>query len=368
MSRVLLVTPTLDASGAEKQLMLLARGLPRDEFEFEVLALTRGGPYEEKIRAAKIPVDILHKRWKLDPNTLMKLKQRIQSFAPDIVHSWMFTANSYCRLALPKQSRPKMLISERCVDTWKSGWQKWLDKKLMPRTDAMIANSESVAEHYRDFGFPAEKITVIPNGVEECDLDATLRAEVRSELGIPADGKVVGFIGRLAKQKRVEDLLWAVQLLKQLTEDVHMIFVGDGPLRPRLEQLAKVYECEHLTHFVGHQNDTQRYLSAMDVFWLGSEFEGMSNSLMEAMACGLPVVASDIPPNRELIESGVSGYLAPLGDAVAFAQFTQRIFAETNLATQLGSAAQSRMREQFTIPQMIERHIEVYRGLIATTG
>jgi len=369
VTRILLIIPTLDASGAEKQFATLAAGLPQDEFEVHAVALTRGGPFASMLAEADVPLTVLHKRFKFDPIALLRLRSLIERLKPDIVHTWMFTANSYGRLAVPsKGSRPKIVISERCVDSWKSGWQYRIDRHLADRTDCLIANSSSVADFYAEKGFDRECIRVIGNFVELARPAAERRNAVRKEIDVPLDAKLIGYVGRLAKQKRVHDLIWAVQLAKQLVENVKLVVVGDGPERSRLEELVRHYGCEDLTYFLGHREDAKRYMPAFDVFWLGSEFEGMSNSLMEAMAVGLPCVASDIPPNRELITNGENGFLAPLGDSVAFAQFTARIFDDPEQAGRIGEAARNRMRTEFTAQRMIEQHASLYRELGGLTG
>jgi len=365
VTRILLIIPTLDASGAEKQFATLAAGLPKDEFDVHAVALTRGGPYAAMLEQAGVPLTVLHKRLKFDPIAIMRLRSLIARLKPDVVHTWMFTANSYGRLAVPSRGpRPKVVVSERCVDSWKSGWQFRVDRHLTDRTDCLIANSNSVAGFYADKGFDLARIRVIGNYVELARPAAERRNAVRKEIDVPHDAKLIGYVGRLAKQKRVHDLIWGLQLAKQLVENVKLVVVGDGPERSRLEELAKHYGCEALAYFLGHCEAAKRYMPAFDVFWLGSEFEGMSNSLMEAMAVGLPCVASDIPPNRELITNGENGFLAPLGDSVAFAQFTARIFDDPEQAGRIGEAARKRMRTEFTAERMIEQHAALYRELV----
>jgi len=362
--RVLLVIPTLDASGAEKQFALLAAGLPRDRFEPHVVALTRSGPYEKALRDAGIPVTVLGKRTKADPVAFARLKQIIETLRPDVLHTWLFAGNAYGRLALRGGHRPKVVVSERCVDSWKSGWQLWLDRKLAGRTDVLVGNSESVAAFYRDLGVPAEKVRVIPNAVAPPASPSVDRAAIRRELGLPEDARVVAYMGRLAKQKRVDVLVWAMQLLRQLTGNVYHVVIGDGPERRRLEDLAKHFTCDHVTRFVGHRSDAGRLAWAFDAFWLASEFEGQSNSLLEAMAAGVPVIASDIPANREVVADGRTGYLVRPGDSVAFAQYVDRLLADPELRGRIGAAAQEDMRERHSVPSMVAAYASLYQELV----
>ncbi|MGH7128302.1 MAG: glycosyltransferase, partial [Planctomycetaceae bacterium] len=235
MIKLALLIPTLDRSGAEKQFALLAARLPRSEFDVHAIALTRGGPYADVLRAAGVPVTVLRKRWKFDPLALWRLRRLLTELRPDILHTWLFAANAYGRIVAGRNDSLKVIVSERCVDTWKSGWQLALDRRQIARTTRLVANSQSVAGFYRELGMPAERIAVIPNGVELLDLTHMDRDARLAEFNVPAGAKIVGYVGRLARQKRVRDLVWAFQLLRQLTDDVYFLVVGDGPERGWLE-------------------------------------------------------------------------------------------------------------------------------------
>lgn len=378
MIRLVLLIPTLDRSGAEKQLTLLATRLPRDEFDVHVVALTRGGPYTELLREREIPLTILDKRQKLDVGAWKRLRSTLTKLQPDILHTWLFAANAYGRLAVTPSQPTKVIVSERCVDSWKAGWQLWLDRRLISRTDRLVGNSQSVVDFYVQQGFPADRTTVIYNGVdlprhiesETADFPSSetgtshQRLELCRELGLPEVAKLVGFVGRLAKQKRIKDLLWAMQVLRQADERAHLLLVGDGPERTELQQFARDVECTEHVHFLGHRVDADRIIAALDVFWLASDFEGLSNSLMEAMAAGVPVVASNIPPNRELVTHGNEGYLVDVGDGMGFAQFAKKLIDDPKLGQQLGAAGRSRIQSDFSVQKMVDAHITLYRDLL----
>lgn len=365
MIKVLLLIPTLDRSGAEKQLTLLATRLPRTEFDVRVVLLTRGGPYEEELAAHHVPVIHLRKRFKFDPFAWRRLRNLLRDEKPDVLHTWLFAGNAYGRLAAGASPSFPIVVSERCVDSWKAGWQLRVDQFLIPRTTRLVGNSQSVAEFYGQLGVPADKLQVIPNGIDLPEA-VTDREALRREFDIPPGSLVVGFVGRLAAQKRVEDLIWAFELLRVMHGEVYFLLAGEGPQRESLEQFARGLNIEQRIRFLGQRQDVLRWLPACHLFWLASSFEGMSNSLMEAMASGIPVVASDIAPNRELVVPNETGYLVPVGDRAAFAQFAQKILQDETLAARLGNAGRERIRQHFSVEGMVARYAELYRSLVGS--
>ena len=151
-------------------------------------------------------------------------------------------------------------------------------------------------------------------------------------------------IGRLWPQKRVKDAIWAADLLKVIRNDVHLLVIGDGPQRDRLLRFRDQVCIRDNVHFLGQRGDVPRLMPHFDVLWSTSGYEGQSNAILEAMACGVPVVATDIPGTRELVIPGETGYLVPVGDRAAFCKYTQRLLNDAALAARFSSAARSRRR------------------------
>ncbi len=365
MKRILHIIPSLDRSGAEKQLTLLAPGLPRDAFDVHVCALTRGGPLEAPLRAANVPVTVLHKAHQVDPLAFWRLKRHIESLRPDLVQTWIFAANSYGRAAAWAAGVKHVVASERCVDPWKVWHELAIDRFLARRTDRIIVNSTGVRDFYVRQGIAAEKFTLIPNGIPPANGQATSRAALLAELGLPDDARLIGAVGRLWPQKRVKDLIWAADLLKVIRSDVHLLIIGEGPQRERLERFQRQVRIEDKVHFLGHRADVAQWMPHFDVLWLGSEYEGLPNVIMEAMSQAVPVVATDIPGNRDLVVPGETGYLVPVGDRAGFARFTNKLLDNQALAQQLGAAGRQRVLNEFSVEQMVARHAELYQELLS---
>ncbi|MEZ6063888.1 MAG: glycosyltransferase [Planctomycetaceae bacterium] len=365
MISIVFVIPTLDQSGAERQLTLLATNLPKDEFRVHVIALNRGGYYAAELQRHGISVDILQKRFRFDPLTFMRLKHRLRQLQPDIVQSYLFAANAYVRMPLVVPATSRVIVSERCVDSWKSGWQLRIDRWLVNRTDAMTANSASVAAFYRDtVGVPEDRIHVIPNAVTHT-ADESAKRDLRTELGLPDDVRLIGFVGRLARQKCLKDLVWAFQLLHQIVDQkVALVLIGDGPERDAIAEFAVNMDCRDKLYLTGHRDDAAQLIADLDVFCLPSSFEGMSNSLMEAMACGVPVAVSDIPANLELVTDGETGLTFPLGNSPELAKVLKRLLTDAKLSQRLSGAAKKRIVEHHSVEQLVSRHRNLYRQLL----
>jgi len=360
--RIAFVIPTLDQSGAERQLTLLATSLPRESYTVRVIALQRGGPYFKVLADAGIDVRVLGKRFRFDPLTWYRLRQELRSFQPAIVQSFLFAANSYLRLPGIAPAGTKIIVSERCVDSWKSDWQLSLDRRQVSRTHAMTANSNSVAEFYKGIGVPADLINVIPNALPMTK-SLYSRQQAREILGLAQHHRVIGFVGRLAPQKRLQDIVWAFHLLHQLVDHARLVLIGSGPERDTLAELATNFGCRDRIVFAGHREDASALMTAFDTFVLGSEFEGMSNSLMEAMSLGLPCLASDIAPNRELITHEETGLLFPVGKSPELAKLAANILTDSDLSQRLGQAARVRIATQHTVEQMVAAHESMYGRL-----
>ncbi|MFT5327760.1 MAG: glycosyltransferase involved in cell wall biosynthesis, partial [Planctomycetaceae bacterium] len=233
-----------------------------------------------------------------------------------------------------------------------------------PRTDRLIGNSQAVADFYGDLGFPRDRMLVIPNGIEPPEESTRTRQSVCDEFDFPVDSKIIGCVGRLAPQKRVSDLIWSMELLQSLQPSSRLLIIGEGPQRKELEDFSRNIRLSEVIRFAGHRSDVANIFPHMDMFCLASDFEGQSNSLMEAMAHGRPVVVSDIAPNLELVEHEKTGLVVPVGDRPAFTRACNRLMKDESLAESLGKAAREHIVEGHSFEKAIAAHAELYRHLV----
>jgi glycosyltransferase involved in cell wall biosynthesis len=365
--RVLHVIPTLDQSGAEKQLSLLALHLPKDAFDVHVCTLTRGGPFEKTLRDAGIPVHSISKRLKWDPMALYRLYRYMADLKPDIVQTWIFAANCYGRVAARWAGVPHILASERCIDEWKGSYHFAIDRRLARQSSRIIVNADAIGEFLVRNGIEREKIVTIKNAVVAEDLIPQNSYKTRAGLGVPNDGPLIGCIGRLWPQKRVQDLIWAADILRLSGWKVSILVIGDGPRRASLERFAESLEITDLVRFLGHRSDVSEILPLLDLVVLPSSYEGLPNVLLEAMAAGKPVVACRIPGVNEVVIEGQTGLLVPPKNPLELARAIRTLLDDPVRRVSLGAAGRRRVVEEFSLARMIDQYQGLYFSLMGRT-
>jgi len=364
--RIAFIIPSLDRAGAERQLALLASHLPRDQFASHVITLTRGGPYEADLQTAGVPVTHVGKRGKLDWAAYGRLRSALKEIQPSLVHTWLFAANCYGRWAAHRLGIHPLIASERCVDQWKSFRHLWIDRFLARLTDAIVVNSPGVRDFYIGQGIDPAKFVVIPNAViPAADPPGTIgREEACRRLGVPPHSRIIMAVGRLWPQKRHKDLIWVGQTLARAIDHVVLVIIGDGPQRDTLRRHRDGIADPSRVLLVGERTDVPQLLPHAELFWNASSFEGQSNAILEAMAAGVPVVATDIPGTRDLVVHEQTGFLFPVGDVGMLSKFSHRLLTDANLRREMGERARGRVETEFTLEQMVGKHVELYQRLL----
>ncbi|MBL8889604.1 MAG: glycosyltransferase [Planctomycetaceae bacterium] len=364
-AKITMIIPTLVQGGAEKQMSLLAAGLPKTEFDVRVIALTAGGPWEKYLLDHQVPVRVIGKRFKFDPFSFYSLYRELKQEKPDLIHTWIFAANSYGRVAGRLAGVPVRVVGERCVDLWKNEFHFWLDRFLERWTDAIVTNSQGVVDFYQQHRIGLNKFHVIPNGSwPQGVADPHARQNWRERLKLPQDAVIATSLARLWPQKKLKDLIWAIDLLNCKYQHVHLVIAGDGPERQRLQQFACEAKVADRVHFLGHLSSADSLLQASDLFCLVSEYEGQSNSLMEAIHWRIPAVVSDIAGNRDLIPDVEHGYLCPVGDRIAIAKQMVAALESPEEARSRAVRAAERLGETFGSKRMIDDYAVLYRRLL----
>ncbi len=361
--KILHLITELSTGGAQTALLRLLTHLDRNRFEPSVVCLYNGdGEPAQQIRALDIPVIDVGMSGKLRLDALWRLYTVLRQTRPTILHTWMFHANLPGRILGRLSGAPIIISSERTMGQ-ESRWRYRLNRLSAPLSDRVVCVSQRVADFViQKVGVPRNKVVVIPNGVDARPFtNLPPKTQARARLNLPAEKNLVGSIARLTPVKRLDVLLRAISALP----DVQLLIVGDGPEGPNLIQLGQKLGLTARLHFAGQQSDIALWLAAMDVCVLSSDWEGMPNAALEAMAAGLPVVATAVGGAPEVVLDKETGFLVPPRNPKALAGAIETLLRDPALRHKMGRAGYERVQQHFTLRQMVERTQELYEELMA---
>lgn len=365
MTRVLFLIDELDVGGTEQQILELVKRIDRRRYE-PIVCCFRPGKVSAEIAASGVRVIEIPKRGKVDPRFVLTLARMMRREHIDLLQAYLFTANTWGRLAARIARVPIIVTSERNVDMWEEMYKQRLGVWLDRWTQRTIGNSEAVGDYLAGKGITRDKIRVIYNGVDTSRFDGPVDPHAtREELGIPAHHVVIGHLARLEPQKDPRTFLAAAAIVAKRNPNVSFLVVGGGSLKADLEREAKTLGLTDRMIFTGPRRDVPRLLAACDMSVLSSVKEGMSNTVMESMAAGRPMVATSVGGNPELIRDGETGFLVPTRDPQAIAEGLQRIIDDPALAKSMGLQAKARMAERFSVEAMVSETERLYDELVA---
>ncbi|MCX6357297.1 MAG: glycosyltransferase, partial [Candidatus Aureabacteria bacterium] len=331
---------------------------------------TGGGALEGALRGGGIPLILLRKHARYDPTFLPRLAVLLRRLRPHIVHTHLFTADSWGRVASLIARVPVVVSSLQSVDLWLSPFQLMVERLTAVAAGRLIAVSREVAEFYATrVRIPARKLTVVYNGIDvSCFPAAVSVGAKRRELGVPPDAVLVGVAARLEAQKNLGVWLRAAAIVAKRRSDAHFVIAGDGSERARLESLMKTLGLSGRVHFLGVRRDIEEIIAACDLMAFSSRFEGLSLAVLESMASGKAVAATRIGGNCEIIEDGVSGLLVEPGDPGALADACCRLLSDERERRAMGEAARRRIGERFTVERMVSETTRIYEEELAARG
>jgi glycosyltransferase involved in cell wall biosynthesis len=365
MRRILHIIDSLGYNGPAKQLLVLGRGLLQQGYEVHVAALDGRGALAGDYHKAGMATCELNRRWPCDPLAYFKLHRLTSKLRPNIVHTWDFDAGVYGRIAARAAGVRNLVVGQHRIDPSRSGPQWTVERRLAKHTTHFVTSSPHVRDWCAKHCLPAYKFTVIRPGVPPAPASDVARDELLRELQMPADARLIGVVGRLTPEKRVKDLIWAADLLRVLHDNLRLVIIGDGPQRPQLEQYARLASDLDHVRFLGQRNDVWRIMPHLDVLWNADERRSPSIAILEAMAAGVPVVASDTPFNRELVAEGETGFLithCTRSGRADRARRTDRIFSNPKLATRLAAASHQRVAKLFAAECMVRQYTQFYES------
>jgi glycosyltransferase involved in cell wall biosynthesis len=361
--RILYFVDDLDRYGADGQLLLLARHLPRDQFDVHVCALSAQGELAAELKAAGVPLTILDRRWPLGGMAVMRLSRLLGRLRPDVVHTGGFDATAYARLAAWGHSRLRQVAATPEVDRRQPWHRSALGRRLAAKTGAIVAARETVRDRWVQLGWPAEKMVVIPPGFAPAAVGNRAPSDLTAKIGLPEGVHLIGIFGQLEVDQGWKEVIWTLDILRCLRDDVHVVVVGDGPQRWQLERFARLCTLDSHVHFLGRRADAPQWLPHFNQVWQGPGGREVVVAAAEALAAGVPVVASDTEGNRELVIHDQTGFIVPIGGRIDRARYANRLINDLALRTRLGEAGRRRMGERFGLAEMVQRHVDLYRRI-----
>lgn len=365
-----MLIPGLDrVGGAEQQVILLATGMRRRGWKVTVITLSgAGGRAADEFHAAGVAFLSLGMcKGLADPRGWIRFHRWLKQQAPDVVHAHLPHAAWLARWSRLVAPVPVL------VDTLHSSYTGTLGRRLGYRwsnwlPDLVTAVSQAVADaHLSASMVTQEKLTVLPNGVdvEVWRPDATVRIAIRRELGL--EKEFLWFAaGRLEPVKDYPTLLLA---FARTLDDSRLVIAGSGPLQGELTRLTATLKLENRVRFLGFEQNVRRWMQAADGFVLSSRWEGLPMSLLEAAACALPTVATDVPGTREVIADGHTGWLVPGCDSTALGEAMNRMTqTPPEKRDAMGQKARRQVIERYSLGAVLDQWEALYQNLLNRTG
>jgi glycosyltransferase involved in cell wall biosynthesis len=354
----------LGIGGAEMVVRDLAYSLDRESFDVSVCCTLGLGPIGEKLVADGIDAFVVpgREQYKVDYLTPLKFRQAVKARNIDVVHTHATAAlldAAVCKLTMPGLKIVHTYhYGNYPYDSWRHHLMEGLSSRVVDRLIAVgFEQRRRLQACYR---LPASRIGTVWNGLrlERLEPDTAFR----SQLGT-GDRLLVGTIAKLIEQKGLDDLLTVARQCRDAGQRMQFVIVGDGPLRPMLEQRRRELGLDDTVAITGWiQNAAARVLPSFDIFFQPSRWEAMSIAILEAMANAKPIVATTVGDNAHVLEDGVTGLLVESGNIPSMVSALTRA-ANPDLRHTLGRAALARYTEKFTLEHMVHAYEDVYRQL-----
>jgi len=356
---------TDDAAGAERYVMALAQSMPRERYEV-YLCTTRfaSGRFLDDLRDSGVRHIDLARSGRFDVAPLGRLLRLLRRERIDVIHAHKFGSNIWASV-LGRLARVPAIVSHEHSWSYEGQPERRLTDRFVigKLSDAFVAVSEADRARMISLEHVAPaKTAVIPTAyLPREDVPA---GDVRAELGIEPGVPIVGALGILRPQKALDVLIDAFVILRRSRPETRLVLAGSGESEVELRAYVTELGLDDVVHFLGHRNDADSVWQAFDVAAMSSDFEGMPVAAFEAMANGVPLVATRVGGLPEVIEDGVSGLLVPRRDPQALADAIGRLLDDPDLRARIAAAGRERVLD-YGIDRLRDRTIDLYDRLLA---
>jgi glycosyltransferase involved in cell wall biosynthesis len=364
-TRVLQVVLSLNPGGTERLVVELARRL-QDRIPTMVCCLDAAGSWAHELTGIGVEVVALERGGGFRPGLGHSVAGLARRHGATVIHAHHYSPFVYSCLARVWRPAAQIVFTEhgRLSDSPPSARRRLANRVLARVPSRVFTVSEDLKRHLVEEGFAADALDVIYNGIEIRPVPSrTTRDDVRRQLGASDGTFVIGTVARLDPVKDLGTLLDAAVRVRA-ERPVVIAIVGDGPERSALEARARTLGIDSQARFLGHREDARRWLAGCDVYVNCSVSEGVSLTILEAMAAALPIVATHVGGTPEVIDAS-SGRLIPSRDPARLAATLLELAARPQLREDLGRAARRRLEERFTVDRMVREYGEVYASVTA---
>ncbi len=360
------VQESLEVGGLENGVVNISNGLDPERFQTTICCLNRLGPLTNKISNLRVRTLCLYEREGKRPGLFLKLRRLFSTLSADIIHTHNFYSGLYGIVAGRLGGGFKVIHGEHGNHSFSSVTGDAVVRFVYPLADRILTVSEAVEYALIQEGIPPAKIKCIRNGVDtdRFNPSAPYPGNGHSQ-GFGDNHTVFGYVGRLSPEKGVDRLIDAFARVHRDHPASRLTIVGDGPVLEQLRHLADSLAIQEAVQFVGARLDVDEFYRRFDIFVLPSLVEGMSNVVLEAMASGLAIIATDVGGNGELITSGQNGLIVKADCVEALANTMRMLATEKEYRRRLAEAALYRARADFSVKRMIEDYSNLYIDLMS---
>lgn len=368
--RVLLVISNLEYGGAQRQVIELANNAHADNFDIHVCSLSDYIPLADDLYDRERRLHVINKHWKFDVTVIPRLARLLRDLDAQVVHGFLFDAEIATRVAGRMARTPLVVGSERNTNYTLKRRQLIVYRLTRQWVDLVVANSHSGATfNQQTLGHAPSTYRVVHNGVNIDKFRPQDGRAVRRALGIKDTECIIGMFASFKQQKNHALFFAAVTRVLQRFPETRLLLVGDelyagmhgsDEYKRQTQTLIDRLGLRHRCLFMGNQTDVASLYPVCDVTVLPSFFEGTPNTVLESLACGVPVVATDVSDNAYLIPEGRVGFTIPLGDEAALAERISRLLGDNKLRHAMGREARTWVIQEFSTPRLAAKTEEVY--------
>lgn len=352
-----------DRYGPARQLVRLLSALPLRETSHQVVILGRPGPACDALAAAGVGHRALERRWRVDPIAWGRLRSLLRRTPASIVHAWDFAALAAYATAKPRSSRLAVVATVDNRFFPERGFTRPLLPPSLSRLDRIVATSGAARDEALRYQIPEEGLTQIPLAALPPEPEGASRQELLDELQLPSDAVLIGAAGPLVAERNWKELIWAADMVRVIEPRLRLLVIGTGPQQTSLMEFARTAAVPENICFAGDL-PPERALPHLAVYWEGSERGDESGVLLDAMAAGVPVVASDTPLHREWIAHGETGYLVGGTARADRSRVTHDLLTQPELRAEMGQRARQEVERQHSLADCADNYQRLYQELL----